>query len=229
MPSGYLIHSDTLRVVIATGFSRPSENRKTGPAIQVWILHNRMNPVTAVSTGADAAICGDCALRGVRGKERACYVNVGQAPYGVFQAWARGSYPKLPDPSLFNGRVVRFGAYGDPVHIPLPKLREIASASAGWTGYTHQWRNPALHGYRAYLMASCETEQQARQAWAMGWRTFRTGSSGAKGEIECLSDSKGITCTECRLCAGASKPAKSIWISPHGSGAKYVPAVGAAP
>lgn len=221
MHNGYTIHTDPLRVIVATGFSNRSNNRKTGHMIQIWILPRRMDPVQAVVTGHDSAVCGDCPLRGVNGKERSCYVNLGQAPLAVWRAWQRGAYPSLPSVDLFRGHFVRFGAYGDPVHIPFPLFQSIARASRGWTGYTHQWRKPIFQAFKGFLMASADTEQDAIAAIAAGWRYFRVRNEDGgliPGEIECLSDSRGITCSDCRLCAGTSKPAKSISIRVHGSG-----------
>ena len=48
-------------VAIATYSAR---NRKTGAMVQTYIIRDDMDPVTASRTGADAAICGACPLRG---------------------------------------------------------------------------------------------------------------------------------------------------------------------
>lgn len=213
------IHSDSWRVAIATD---NSSNRKTGDMIQIWILPQRQTPVDAIQSGHDRVICGDCPLRGKNGQERSCYVNVGQAPQAVARAYKRHGYKgRTVD---LTTKPIRLGAYGDPVHIPLPKLREICEQSPGWTGYTHQWRNPALQGYRHYLMASCETAADAELARSMGWRTFRLADAPADGEVECPSE-RGVQCRDCQLCCGSSKRAKSITIPAHGSGAKFARAL----
>lgn len=220
-PKGYILHEDSTRVVIAT---MRSLNRKTGDMVQVWILAKAQNPVEAVQSGHDAEICGDCPLRGMNGAKRVCYVNVGQAPLSVWKGWIRGRYPKwCGDASPFVGRTIRWGAYGDPVHIPLSIIQEISAASAGWTGYTHQWRNPLLQGYRSFLMASADTADDATNAHAAGWRTFRVSDAPMEGELLCLSESVGRSCSDCKLCAGTSKKAKSIYIPAHGSSASYHP------
>lgn len=41
-----------------------SRNGKTGNMIQTFIVRADQHPLEALSTGADSAICGDCALRG---------------------------------------------------------------------------------------------------------------------------------------------------------------------
>jgi len=216
-----IIHSDAWRVIIATGLDRPSTNRKTGNQIQIWILPALVDPIHAVQTGHDTVICGECPLRGRDGKERACYVNIGQAPLSIWRAWKAGKYPAF-DVEAFRGSAVRFGAYGDPVHLPLPILKCIAAVASGWTGYTHHWRDPLRSGYREFLMASCETADDAQRAHWRGWRTFRFTRLPVAGEIECPSVTRGVQCADCQLCAGASKSAKSIFIRPHGSGAKFI-------
>jgi len=62
--NGFILHEDTLRVVIATGFSTPSDNRKTGDMIQIWILVRSVSPTEAIRTGLDRLICGSCVHRG---------------------------------------------------------------------------------------------------------------------------------------------------------------------
>lgn len=174
--------------------------------VQIWILPRRQNPIRAVETGHDRVVCGDCPLRG-----GTCYVELHRAPLSVYRAI--DTYPDL-DLSAFDGRRVRFGAYGDPAFLPLPLVREIAGRSEAWTGYTHQWRRPELQGFREFLMASCETREQAEQAWGLGWRTYRIADTPGTGEIACPS-ARGVSCFDCRLCAGTAKHARSITIPKH--------------
>jgi hypothetical protein len=194
-------------VVVAVGLSRKSKNGKTGHMVQVYILpDNGEDPIRAVKSGGDAAICGDCVHRG-----RSCYVNVAQAPLAIYRALKRGSYPTFYPPAhlhLFAGRHVRFGAYGDPAAVPLRVWRLLANVSAGWTGYTHQWRT-CNEEYRRYLMASCETARQREQAMAKGWRTFRTRLAHEpleQGEFSCpasAEEGRRLTCEQCGACDGA--------------------------
>jgi hypothetical protein len=231
-PNGYVLHKDSKRIVIATGFHRVSENEKTGPMVQVYILAKAAKPTEAVKRGLDTLVCVDCPSMGVKGAQRTCYVNVGQGPGVVYREWKKGKYPTLSDLSVFKGKRVRFGAYGEPVMIPFDLLAAIAAASDGWTGYTHQWRNPLFSAYRAYLMASVETDAGAKEALARGWRYFRATDSlstlGAK-EIICPNTTHGIQCHDCRLCAGTSKGAASIVIEVHGSGKVHYSAAAGIP
>lgn len=227
--NGYILYEDSVRVVIATGFVRKSDNIKTGNMIQIWILVKAENPVAAVASGSDVLVCGDCPLRG-----EVCYVNTGQAPLSVWKCWMRGGYPMAGSTSgeggfisskialrrLFTGRKARLGAYGDPTHIPLHIVKRIAIYADTWTGYTHQWRNPLLQGYREFCMASVDTEEQASEAEGMGWRRFRMIDEGEEpqaGEIECPNYTHGVQCEDCSLCKGTSVKAKSIVIYAHGA------------
>lgn len=224
-PNGYLLHSDGVRIIIATGFARASTNDKTGEMIQIWTLPLKLNPINSVQTGLDSAQCGDCPLRGSKTENRLCYVRIDSAPTGIWKAFHRGAYPKLPSVEVFAGRKVRFGAYGEPVFLPFPLFESIAKASAGWTGYTHQWRRPIFQAYQRYLMASVETEEDTSLAWSKGWRTYRIRSRHAEpieGEIDCPS-SRGVKCANCRLCRGSSTMAKSISIHAHGNGINFTP------
>ncbi len=173
-PNGYLLHEDDSIVVIATGFARKSSNPKTGDVIQIWILGRDENPVAAIKSGADSIVCLDCKHRGTAGKNRTCYVRVANAPLGVWRAYQRGNYPMLAIADyarVFSGRKVRFGAYGEPVLIPLAIVAEITRVCNGRTGYTHQWRDAAFQEYRAYIMASVDTPQEHAMAKLAGWRT----------------------------------------------------------
>jgi hypothetical protein len=227
-PTGYLLHETDTYAVIAT---LESENRKTGDMIQVWILPRRESPVDAVRTSHDAIVCGDCPHRGIGFKSRTCYVNVVQGPHSVWRKYRDDKYPMLAIAEysrVFAGRAVRFGAYGEPVLIPMAIVRAIVAHADGHTGYTHQWRKPEYATYREYVMASCDSMADHIAAKALGWRTFRVRTSDAPlvaREISCpASDEAGkrTQCVRCRLCngAGSSDARKDIAIIVHGSGSK---------
>lgn len=225
--NGFILHEDSARVIIATGFSTKSDNRKTGPMIQVWILVKLMDPVQAIKEGLDRLICGNCPHRGNGdGSGRSCYVNAGQAPLGIWRAWRSGACLPLPSVSVFAGRRVRFGAYGDPVHMPLSLALAIAGAAAGHTGYTHQWRKPSLQAWRGLIMASVDTTAELLIARSMGWSTFRVSPDHDHHAMEslCASDRDGTPCIDCQLCAGSglrSPAVRSVWIPVHGTGKRH--------
>src|SRR3546814_9892527 len=113
--------------------------------VQTYIIRTDVDPVTAVREGADASICGDCPHRGDgTGKGRSCYVTLIHGPSTVYKAYKRGVYPKVDAfaaAALFAGRMIRLGTYGDPAAAPRSLWTVALSQAAGWTGYTHQWRN----------------------------------------------------------------------------------------
>lgn len=206
-------------VAIAT---TSSGNRKTGDMIQTWILRKNIDPVQALMRGLDASVCGDCYHRGTADRPRTCYVNVGQAPLAVWNAYRRGSYEHRSLQSLIQaqGKPVRMGAYGDPVAVPWAAWAGIHEAPK-WTGYTHQWRRLVATPFRNVLMASCDSVAEMAEAAAAGWRTFRVGPAGAH-DIPCPSE-RGVQCADCGLCSGLQAPtAPSIFIPAHGSAARFV-------
>lgn len=222
-------------VLIATGLKASSLNSKTGGMVQTWILPADQVPTEAVRAGKDVGICGGCPHRGrwdeEAGKmvERSCYVNVGQAPNNIYRTMGRDRYEVLT-PTVASKRVVgrktRAGAYGDPAAVPFEVWVKFLTYVEEMTGYTHQWRK--FPAFKAFCMASVDSEAEALEAQAAGWRTFRVKAkddAGIKGEVVCpASEAKGkvTTCDKCMACGGLSSKAKaSIVIDSHGSGAGH--------
>lgn len=205
----------------------PSQNRKTGPMVQAWLLCRDVNPFAAIASGADAAICGACTHRGADpGAKRTCYVSMFTGPSQIWKGLQAGRYPRLTleaTTRALAGHQVRVCAYGDPALLPY-EFWTTALAHAGWVGYTHQHRTCDPR-YRSLLMASVESEAEAAQAERAGWRTFRVRQPGqAVRANECVcpaSDEAGhrTSCDRCRLCRGTAVPAKSIAILAHGKSA----------
>ena len=198
-----------------------SANRKTGDMAQIWILNKDITPVQALKNGESVKICFDCS-------KEWCYVNVGQAPQQVYKAYKAGKYAPLNLSVLKDAlkwKAVRFGAYGEPVLIPLHLVQFIARYSRGYTGYTHQWRNLKFIEYRAYFMASADIAGDVIEAHAMGWRTFRVKGSEQPNldkEIDCPNALTGVQCRDCRLCngLGAHGKGKNISVIVHGTQGK---------
>lgn len=204
-------------VAIVTGKTR---NRKTGAMPQVWILPRETAPHTAVKSGDDESVCGDCKHRGT-----SCYVLVHNAPLSVWRAFHRGTYGSAAASTQeirhrLMGLPVRMSAYGDAAALPLEVVEACLDGAHGHTGYTHQWRH-AFH-LAPWLMASVDSPAEAIAARMLGWRTFRVRHKGAPlqaREIECLAESAGITCAQCGLCSGNARPGKRhISIEVHGNG-----------
>jgi hypothetical protein len=222
-------------VVVLTGLTRDSANEATGGMLQTWILvDGAESPAAAVHTGNDVSVCGDCPHRSpASGGIGTCYVGVQFAPTVVYKAMRRGIYP-VYDPAEHNGmlrgRLLRIGSYGDPGAVPVDVWRRLARVCGGRTGYTHQWRLRAIQGLRTLLMASVDSVDEAEEAKALGWRTFRVrhvGSPLERGEIECPKSAragKRLTCEQCLACHGqtASGRGASVSIEVHGAPNKIV-------
>ena len=219
--NGYILYEGFINgekfVVIATGVVRPSVNRKTGNMIQIWILLVDQSPIEGVKLGIDAGtICKGCPFASGNG----CYVNLGQAPLIIWNAYHRGSYPTLEDYSVFQDREVRFGAYGNPSLIPLRIVKAIRRRAGKTTGYFHDWKtNWKAKPYNKYFMASTDTLESLEEAKAEGLRVFHASRKKPTGGFKtCLNVTHGIQCADCGLCNGSEGP--DIWVPLHGSGAK---------
>lgn len=210
-----------------------STNRKTGAMLQTYILRADVAPTEAVKTGADSSICGDCRHRGDgAGKGRTCYVNIGQGALSTWKAFKAGRHVDLSDDldaiaRLGSNRKVRLGTYGDPAAVPPHVWHTLLSMSAGHTGYTHQWRAFADYARRPSLrplvMASVDSVEEAREAQAQGWSTFRVrmpseGKARLSGEAQCPAAKEvgaKVTCSQCMACDGDGHRRSRV-ITAHG-------------
>lgn len=214
-------------VCIVVGLENQSRNAKTGAMLQTYVVRADMHPMEAIRTGADVSICGDCEARGVAGdgSDRTCYVEVWKGATAVHGAYTRGAYPVVDAAGLAAGRIVRLGTYGDPAAVPVHVWHALLDGAIAYTGYTHQWRSrPDL---QALCMASVDTPEQAVQAKADGWRTFRVAMPQhpvrMPGEAVCPASAeagKKLTCSDCRSCDGTGSSRRgTIVIQAHGPSA----------
>lgn len=199
-------------VAIATLESR---NRKTGDMVQVWILHRDLHPVDELALDV-SPICGDCPLR-----NSVCYVVVGQAPSAVWRTYWNDGYPEFDADRwgwIFEGRQVRWGAYGDPAALPLTLVHRINRLADGHTGYTHQWKSNMRRAARLarVFMLSADTDCDRELCNEYGWRCFQVTDEGAEDSVECPAYTHGVQCKDCLLCCGTQLAAKHVWARPHG-------------
>jgi len=224
-------------VVILTGLADSSENAKTGNLVQSFIIRSDVAPTNALKTGDDASVCGLCPHRPLIAKmlERAglpwspCYVNVGKSVRSVYGAYRRGSYPRATTidqvAQLLRGRKLRLGTYGDPAAAPVELWELLVSLAADHVGYTHQWQSTGFDAaaWSPLVMASADSHDEAMQAQALGMRYFRVsiGVDRKPLEVSCPASIEGgrkAQCSDCMLCAGTSKAARSIVIADHAAG-----------
>lgn len=220
-------------VAIANRITTASSNDKTGAMVQTFIMRSDIDPVAALKSGADASVCGDCQHRPAN--NGSCYVNVGRSVRSTFDAYKRGRYARpgvdydpaiLPE--LFRDLAFRLGTYGDPAAVPFQIWRRATLFAAAVNGYSHQWRQPQFAAFKTLCMASADSEQDARDAHAMGWRTFRVRAPNApilpRLEAVCPASAeagKRTSCVDCKACGGTSAKARvSMVIVAHGATAR---------
>lgn len=202
-----------------------SVNTKTGNMHQLHILRSDIHPLAAIENGSDDAICGGCVHR--RSNGGACYVNVGQGPNAVYNKYKRGGYKSVSIKdfkTLFGDKKIRFGAYGDPLALPLHILVSLKAVVKNNTAYTHQWKNSIVDGssemVAKFSMASVDNLTEKDEANKAGFRTFRViveGEALQRDEIICPNETTGVNCLNCGLCSGNSVKAKNIAIHVHGT------------
>lgn len=222
-------------VAILTCIVTASVNSKTGAMVQSYVLRSDVDPLTALRLRLNSSICGDCIHRPDEDGHRTCYVNIGRGAQGVFDAYQRGRYARPGVdydpailPALFAALLFRAGTYGDPTAIPFQPWRAATLRAQAITGYTHQWRNPRFAAFKAICMASVDTVEEADEAEAAGWRTFRVRKPGEilrNREKPCPASAEmghKTTCDKCQACGGWSAKAKvSMVINAHGIGAGF--------
>ena len=219
-------------VVILTGLDQSSANGKTGDLVQSFIIRADVEPHDALKTGDDASVCGMCPHRPILAKttgDAPCYVRVGESVLSVFRAYRRGSYARATSiaqvAAALRGRRLRLGTYGDPAAAPVGLWALLVSLSAGHVGYTHQWQSVGFdaRAWAPLVMASADSAAEAAQATALGMRYFRVSIGVDKQplEVSCPASAEGgrkAQCSDCMLCGGTSKNARSIVIADHASG-----------
>jgi len=220
-------------IVLLTGLASDSNNTKTGAMMQTWILRYDVAPHEAIKTGDDESICGQCPLRPLLWKkakikisDEPCYVKTWHAPLSTWKANRDLPVTPLDEAlELIDGRMVRFGSYGDPGAVPSWVWESMAHLKQ--TGYSHQWKDQDV---ASFAMASVHSVKERQQAKSKGMRTFRIISSldeivrdknGKPEEILCPASKEAgfrTTCSECGLCDGSKGPndrRKDIVIPAH--------------
>ena len=201
-----------------------TSNRKLGDMFQVWFL-----PATGTDAIYQRENCWDCALRPIAaGGNGGCYVD----RRSLQALWSQIDRQEVPlwagETDIFHGRKVRFGAWGDPVLLPLAIVERIVGACSGHTGYTHFWRLPQYQAYSRYYMASVHSAREAHEAHELGWRYYLVSRRPVPQEqlpmrtITCPNEKTGVTCERCPVpCDGAAGKMSlvSISASPHGGAA----------
>ncbi len=207
--------------VVNVKYTFTSTNSKTGNMIQQWITPEsweRDNRADKVDVKDSSEVCKDCPLMST------CYVKKGRALMGLKSSAKSKNYSvgcEKDNIEKFTDKFVRFGAFGEPVLAGQSATEQVVQVASSWTGYTHQWENPKYGWSSKYFMASVEDVEGKRKANALGFRTFRVGSSLEEmtdDEVLCPASKEAgrkVTCKDCKLCRGGSNKAKNIFIIKH--------------
>ena len=194
-----------------------STNGKTGGQLQTWVLRTDMRPSEAIKQDADRPICGNCIHR----KERSCYVLTFRGADQAYDSWIRN--PRRMPQGYTLRASIRFGAYGDWAAAPYEVAEGLLPTTFNDTGFTAQWRE-CDQRYKNLLMASVSSKAEAREAQAMGWRTYRTTQKDwdrAEGEVLCPGSKEAgekLTCAQCGYCNGNAKGYRGNVVIPvHGA------------
>ena len=198
-----------------------SNNQKTGYSLQT-VYFPTAKPTLAITTGSDAAVCGDCKCRPIVGGW--CYLNHMQLNQ-QYQKFMRGGYPRWDELSKFERRHVnrlrevfisRLGKWGDPASDKsvIPFMTEYGRC----LGYTHQWDKPQHQDLQPVCMASVDDPLEYGRANDMGWRTFRTKlESDPLLPNEIICPYPKVQCVDCGMCDGKdSRFRKNIAVNAHG-------------
>lgn len=210
-----LIDGAPIRLAVSGAGSRPTQNPKTGPMVQTWIMRDDCHPLDALKDGRDASVCGSCPLRPSLGG--GCYVN--RVVLGQFR-WdmPEESPARVAELADYWQRGIRIGAYGDPGALPLVVVRAMAGARYGYAAYTRRWRErPDL---APYCMASVFSAREAREARDLGFRIYMI--SEGQPTDRSIRPCPGA-CWRCMGCSGhlpgggETSRIAGYWIAPHGN------------
>ena len=219
-----------IMVAAACAGVAPSANRKTGDMVQVAIYRKDMTPMQAWKEGRETAVCPtDCLHRSkASGGDGSCYVNKGR----LNSSWhAAKRAPLIEDLRSFGrGAKIRLGREADPAAVPLHVWRELLAEAKGWTAYTAGWRSLDAE-WADFVMASCSSPSDAKEAMDRGWRVFASSDSLAADDAyesmgirKCLHDSHLLTCARCQGCDGKMKGARraGFYTPLHGPVGKWI-------
>ena len=226
---------DGKQIVVIGVYPEKRVNRKTGAAVQTYILRDNENkPSENNKTGEDAAICGNCKHKGTPNNNpnkknatgRTCYVQF-SGVHAVWRKYNAGGYPTLTANQIIElgcGRFVRMGSYGDPLAAPYPVWQGLLADSVGHACYTHQ--DASINPSTARL---CIKSADSIGDLSQSARTFRIIPVSeykqhgkqvlTKDEILCPATIEGgnkTNCQFCGLCNGQTNKGKSIAVVAHG-------------
>lgn len=183
--------------VVMSAYTKDSNNDKTGPMIQVYILPSDEKP-NDVYKAKGSAVCGSCKYNG-----SGCYVNWSRLT-PIWKASKKNKISLEIASWLCSQLRVRIGAAGDPAAVPTEVWAQLLKNADGWTGYTHAWEScdPELI---KYFMASCDSKKEVYHAQNIGWNVFYVHDNDMDIKVDsipCSADGIMKHCFSCMMCHG---------------------------
>ena len=219
-----------------------NQNSKIGQITDLILqtYHFSINQIESGDFTQDAKNCLGCpfSFAANNGKSGGCYTHKGlqamglksklrslskQYGKGKIESFNPTKYGKfLGQLQKFNIDLLRFGAYGEPITLPLQIVSDLAVISKGqFTGYTHAWKSIDAQAYKAYFMASTHNMTDYIEASEIGWRCFTVTSENSdttENSVLCPASKEAgqkVKCSACQLCKGTASKAKSVSIPIH--------------
>ena len=221
--------------------AKVSANSKIGMGYIIQTYHFSVDQVKEASLHKDEASCLDCPLsfNQNNGNSGGCYTHKGKQLMGLnsmlrslnrkfdtIKEYSESDFLRFVETVKNTHKVdlVRFGAYGEPILLPLNVVDTLSQLGVKTTGYTHQWNKPQYQDYNQFFMSSTHTETERQNAKSLGFRSFFVSESIIKdfkqqNAVNCPASKesgKNLSCIACGLCNGAKRGnQKDVFIMKH--------------
>ena len=204
--------------------AKVSENSKIGIGYVIQTYHFSINQIVNNDFTQDKENCLNCpfSYNMNNGNSGGCYTHKGYQLMGLksmMRSLSR-NFENILDFNILEFKefinkikntypldLVRFGAYGEPVLLPLQVVEVLASLSKKSTGYTHQYAKKQYNDYNDFFMASTHTTRERKQAKKLGFRSFFVSNKDIIPEnaVNCPASKESankLSCIKCGLCNG---------------------------
>lgn len=216
---------------------KKSQNSKIGAGHVVQTYHFAIDQIVNNNIKLDNATCLDCPLKfNADGISGGCYTHKGLQLLGLKSMLKRlnaldlSKIPSLDALTYLDFvswkrtipmvNLVRFGAYGEPIHLGEFIAMSLKNKGRKSTGYTHTWRNKKYDWSYKLFMASTHTNEETADANKRGFRAFEVTDVHVKDSVNCPASKeskKKTTCILCGLCNGneGQNSRKNVYILKH--------------
>lgn len=208
---------------------KPSQNSKIGFGMVVQTYHFSIDQIRNEDLKLDSKTCLDCPLS--FNNNGGCYTHKGLQRLGLNSMIRRlnkieqfNTFDPFKFAEFLNSfgtvNLVRFGAYGEPIHLGYNVVSSLANKGQKTTGYSHQWKKGQFEWANGYFMASTHSDQEATEARSLGFRSFKVLLEKDQSAVNCPASKesgKKATCITCGLCNGLKEKGskKDIYILQH--------------